>query len=63
VFQGLIDARRQQHDSYDDLITTLLQPPFKDRSFMDDPTIVSFFTGLLFARYETTAGQAAWLVT
>ena len=63
VFQGLIDARRQHPERYDDLITTLLQTPLKDGSFMDDPTIVSIFTGLLFAGHETTAGQAAWLVT
>ena len=30
---------------------------------MDEDTIVSMFTGLLFAGHETTAGQAAWLVT
>jgi len=63
VFQGVISARRQHPERYDDLITTLLQTPLKDGSFMDDPTIVSIFTGLLFAGHETTAGQAAWLVT
>jgi sterol 14-demethylase len=63
VFQGVIGARRQHPERYDDLITTLLQTPLKDGSTMDDPTIVSIFTGLLFAGHETTAGQAAWLIT
>lgn len=63
VFEGLIAARRQHPERYDDLITTLLQTPLKDGSFMDEQTIVSIFTGLLFAGHETTAGQAAWLIT
>ena len=63
VFQGVIEVRRKHPERYDDLITTLLQTPLKDGTVMDDQTIVSIFTGLLFAGHETTAGQAAWLVT
>jgi sterol 14-demethylase len=63
IFQGLIEKRRQHPQQYDDLISTLLKTPLKDGTVMDDLTIVSMFTGLLFAGHETTAGQAAWLVT
>jgi sterol 14-demethylase len=63
VFQGVIESRRKRPERYDDLITTLLQTPLKDGTVMNDQTIVSIFTGLLFAGHETTAGQAAWLVT
>jgi sterol 14alpha-demethylase len=63
VFRGVLDERRAHPERYDDLITTLLQTPLKDGSQLDDESIVSIFTGLLFAGHETTAGQAAWLVT
>jgi len=63
VFHTLIAKRRRDPNNYDDLITTLLTTPLKDGSFMDEAVIVSMFTGLLFAGHETTAGQAAWLVT
>ncbi len=60
---AMIEKRRQHPDQYDDLITALLNTPLKDGTIMDDETIVSMFTGLIFAGHETTAGQAAWLVT
>ena len=63
VFHDLIAKRRHDPANYDDLISTLLTTPLKDGTFMDETTIVSMFTGLLFAGHETTAGQAAWLVT
>ncbi len=63
VFRTLIAKRRRDPQNYDDLISTLLSTPLKDGTFMDETTIVSMFTGLLFAGHETTAGQAAWLVT
>jgi sterol 14-demethylase len=63
IFHQLIDKRRQDPTSYDDLISTLLTTPLKDGTLMDEDTIVSMFTGLLFAGHETTAGQAAWLLT
>lgn len=63
IFHQLIDKRRQDPTRYDDLISTLLTTPLKDGSLMDEDTIVSMFTGLLFAGHETTAGQAAWLLT
>jgi sterol 14-demethylase len=63
VFHTLIAKRRRDPQNYDDLISTLLTTPLKDGSFMDEDAIVSMFTGLLFAGHETTAGQAAWLVT
>jgi len=62
IFRGMIEKRRQNPENYDDLISTLLQTPLKDGSFMEDQTIVNMFTGLLFAGHETTAGQAAWTV-
>jgi sterol 14-demethylase len=62
ILGGLIDKRRQNPDQYDDLISDLLRTPLKDGSTMPDDTIVSMFTGLIFAGHETTAGQAAWLV-
>jgi sterol 14-demethylase len=62
IFHVLIDRRRKNPDQYDDLISTLLTTPLKDGSFLDEDTIVSMFTGLLFAGHETTAGQAAWLI-
>lgn len=62
IFRGMIEKRRQHPEQYDDLISTLLQTPLKDGGVMDDQTIVSMFTGLLFAGHETTAGQAAWTV-
>src|SRR5690606_5782750 len=62
ILGGLIDKRRRNPDRYDDLISDLLSKPLKDGTMMSDELIVSFFTGLIFAGHETTAGQAAWLV-
>ena len=62
VFSTLIAKRRNDPQKYDDLISTLLTTPLKDGTYMDEATISSMFTGLLFAGHETTAGQAAWLV-
>lgn len=63
TFRQMIERRRANPAQYDDLISTLLTTPQKDGTFMDDATIVNMFTGLLFAGHETTAGQAAWLIT
>lgn len=62
ILGELIDKRRRNPAQYDDLISDLLTKPLKDGTTMDDETIVSIFTGLIFAGHETTAGQAAWLV-
>lgn len=62
ILLGMIEKRRQHPEQYDDLISTLLQTPLKDGNLLDEQTIVSMFTGLLFAGHETTAGQAAWTV-
>lgn len=62
TFRDIIARRRENPDHYDDLISTLLTTPQKDGTIMDEETIVSIFTGLMFAGHETTAGQAAWLI-
>ncbi|MEM8857904.1 MAG: cytochrome P450 [Chloroflexota bacterium] len=60
VFRPMIEKRRANPDDYDDLISQLLTVPQRDGTIMDDETIVSLYTGLIFAGHETTAGQAAW---
>ncbi|MEM9773762.1 MAG: cytochrome P450 [Chloroflexota bacterium] len=62
VFRPMITKRRENPDAYDDLISQLLTVPQKDGEIMQDETIVSLYTGLIFAGHETTAGQAAWQI-
>lgn len=60
TFKRLIEMRRRDPDAYDDMISHILATPMADGEIMDDETISIFFTGILFAGHETTAGQAAW---
>lgn len=62
TFNRLIEARRRDPDAYDDMISHILNTPMADGEIMDDETISIFFTGILFAGHETTAGQAAWTI-
>ncbi len=62
IMNRIIQERRENPDDYDDLMSTLLTSPRKDGSYMTNQEMIDFFSGLLFAGHETTAGQAAWTI-
>lgn len=62
VLEEVIQERRKAPDDYDDVLATLLKVPRKDGSYMSNQQMIDFFSGLLFAGHETTAGQAAWTI-
>ncbi len=62
IMNRIIQERRENPDAYDDLMATLLKKPRKDGSYMNNQEMIDFFSGLLFAGHETTAGQATWTI-
>jgi len=62
ILNRIIDDRRANPGAYDDMFAFVLDQPQKDGHIMSNQEIIDFFSGLLFAGHETTAGQAAWTV-
>jgi sterol 14-demethylase len=63
IMEKVIAKRRANPEKYNDLITALITTPLKDGSFLPNEMIITMFIGLIFAGHETTAGQAAWMLS
>lgn len=60
ILQPLIDERRA--NPMDDGFQRLLDQPDGNGEQLPDDIVAAFFSALMFAGHETTAGQAAWSV-